>query len=420
MADINASGEFIAGVASNASAAMTSLEWFSIHFKYPGGGMAVIIALVGIILNILNIIILLHPKMRNPVNLLLTMSACCQLCLLVIFIPFLSIYSLSYKPGQITHHSTSIHHSKYFLFFADASLFFHMSSSWLIITTACFRFIFVQFPLKSAAMCTFRRAILAGVLCILGVLGLQIPNIMVNEIVELECEKATHGDLCEDGERIYTMYGDPDGKKKGLVIANLWLLAVFGKFLPSIMLLVFTIFLINVLREAAKRKQRLHAGSRHAKTVDSEKNEHSQTTRMLLAVVVLFLVVEFPHGILLAYITGSGSWVLYNQLGDVIDLVTITAFSVNLILYSTMSRQYRTLFIQLIGKKIAAILPCKKKKLRPRTHSNVSYMAHSNGPQTFVTESCALSVTMDTHVAPVQDADKEKERLVHHHLLDAN
>ncbi|ODM95109.1 Sex peptide receptor [Orchesella cincta] len=73
------------------------------------------------------------------------------------------------------------------------------------------------------------------------------------------------------------------------------------------------------------------------------------TTRMLLAILFLFLITEFPQGLL-----GLMSGVLgdeffnscYIPLGDLMDFVALLNSSINFILYCTMSEKFRETFVK--------------------------------------------------------------------------
>ena len=64
------------------------LEDFSKHFFKPAGIVSLAVAIFGVVFNILNIVVLSQPKMRNAVNLLLTLMAVSELLLLIFYIPF--------------------------------------------------------------------------------------------------------------------------------------------------------------------------------------------------------------------------------------------------------------------------------------------------------------------------------------------
>lgn len=80
-----------------------------------------------------------------------------------------------------------------------------------------------------------------------------------------------------------------------------------------------------------------------------------RTTKMLVAVLLLFLVTEIPQGIL-----GLLSGVLgdcffrncYHNFGEVMDILALLNGAINFILYCSMSRQFRTTFGQLFKPRI--------------------------------------------------------------------
>lgn len=80
-----------------------------------------------------------------------------------------------------------------------------------------------------------------------------------------------------------------------------------------------------------------------------------RTTRMLVAVLLLFLVTEIPQGVL-----GLLSGVLgdcffrncYHNFGEIMDILALLNGAINFILYCSMSRQFRATFGHLFKPKI--------------------------------------------------------------------
>jgi len=323
---------------------LTSLGVFAQAYTGPHGVISLCVCLIGLVFNSMNIAVLVHPKMRNQVNLLLTMLGVCQLLLQLIYIPYIILFNVRREADLGVLYTYSPHHARYLLFFADTAVWLHMTAAWLIICTACFRFIFVQFAIHSARLCSYRRAVLAGCLTIAASALVCVPNSVVNSVIEVR--------LCGGPVKCLSYTVGPNQHHTTLITFNFWLFAVMGKFIPSILLILFTAFLIRILREATERRKRLHTeGASENKT----SNEHIQTTRMLLAVVVLFLCIEMPHGILVIYVAVTRMFAVYEYLGELIDLITLLAFTVNVILYSIMSRAYRQLFHQLFIQKAVKI-----------------------------------------------------------------
>jgi hypothetical protein len=78
-----------------------------------------------------------------------------------------------------------------------------------------------------------------------------------------------------------------------------------------------------------------------------KERQTDRTTRMLLAVLLLFLLTEFPQGILglLSVWFGDNFFKnCYQKLGEVMDILALINSAINFILYCAMSRQFRSTF----------------------------------------------------------------------------
>lgn len=76
----------------------------------------------------------------------------------------------------------------------------------------------------------------------------------------------------------------------------LWVYSVIIKLLPCIALTFLSLQLIRALYEAKKRKAKLK-GNISIKLM-TKKKQADRTTKMLIAVLLLFLITEFPQGIM--------------------------------------------------------------------------------------------------------------------------
>ncbi|KAF8782900.1 Sex peptide receptor like protein [Argiope bruennichi] len=98
--------------------------------------------------------------------------------------------------------------------------------------------------------------------------------------------------------------------------------------------------LLKVLYEANMRRQRLKVGSENDKC-------HDRTTKMLLAVLFLFLLTQFPSG-MLALLSGALGNEFFNNVylnfGETMDILSLINSAVNFIIYCSMSRQFRQTF----------------------------------------------------------------------------
>lgn len=98
--------------------------------------------------------------------------------------------------------------------------------------------------------------------------------------------------------------------------------------------------LLQVPVKKALRTSGQPCGSSHHQPSD-------RTTKMLLAILLLFLITEFPSGILtlLSGIIGESFFQnVYQPLGEIIDILALINSGINFILYCAMSRLFRKTF----------------------------------------------------------------------------
>lgn len=152
--------------------------------------------------------------------------------------------------------------------------------------------------------------------------------------------------------------------------------SVLVKIVPCTLLTFLSLGLIKVLREADKSRKKLTQNfyelpslghevvpedqllqskdSRKLKPTESINNakiSSDRTSRMLLGVLTLFLVSEFPLG-LLALLSGILSNGFYENvnlpLGNLFDMIALTNSALNFIIYCTMSKKFRETFFNII------------------------------------------------------------------------
>ncbi|XP_067642836.1 G-protein coupled receptor dmsr-1-like [Eurosta solidaginis] len=171
---------------------------------------------------------------------------------------------------------------------------------------------------------------------------------------------------------VYRLYhSDLALHNKSLLNSTFLIYSVLIKLIPCIALTILSVRLIVALLEAKRRRKMLtcnaangmkpmmngkflevqqqRAPRKNSKTLEKEK-QTDRTTRMLLAVLLLFLITEFPQGIMGLLNTMLGDAFLmqcYLKLSDIMDILALLNSSINFILYCSMSRQFRTTFTKL-------------------------------------------------------------------------
>ncbi|CAG4989390.1 unnamed protein product [Parnassius apollo] len=166
-----------------------------------------------------------------------------------------------------------------------------------------------------------------------------------------------------------TVYVLEMSKNKELVTAIMWIYSVILKLVPSIALSILSTCLISKLTKTERRRQKLLKRSIVGPN-DAEKqclaeescaarrsSRTDRTTRMLLAVLGLFLSTEVPQGLLgLASALAPDFFKsCYGMFGDLMDVLALFTSSVNFVLYCSMSRQFRCTFARLARRVLSSV-----------------------------------------------------------------
>lgn len=244
----------------------------------------------------------------------------------------------------------------------------HTVSIWLTVTLAVWRYIAVAHPQRNREWCSMQITIAAIVsayvvsplLCIPLFLAFSIhPKTAIVGKYGQILKKSDSIDLVEGGARNITLFIvniSELGKANSNLLShiNFWVYSVVIKLIPCAALTELSRRLICALLETKRRRQQLTAGSgpvgkkstRSSRVLDKER-QTDRTTRMLLAVLLLFLLTEFPQGILglLSVWFGDNFFKnCYQKLGEVMDILALINSAINFILYCAMSRQFRSTF----------------------------------------------------------------------------
>ncbi|KAH7695593.1 Protein DMSR-4, partial [Aphelenchoides avenae] len=112
--------------------------------------------------------------------------------------------------------------------------------------------------------------------------------------------------------------------------------------IPCILLLLFTIALLWKLEQNKKRRGLITSGTSMASRVTTAKND--RTTKILIILLIIFLITEFPQGIL-AILNGlfpnDIHQFVYLSLGEMLDLLSLINCNTCFIVYPLISSQYR-------------------------------------------------------------------------------
>ena len=263
-----------------------------------------------------------------------------------------------------------------------------------------FRFVFVTYPRYGVDWCSLYRAKLTVCLVVIVTVIVCIPNFITVTVKSYDDQKidppprgqreitnrtadrwnaswdlgSTGSGNGIDGEDMVWLvtFKSQSSAEIAMKSFNFWIQAILVKLVPCIGLTILSLLLVKTMRES--NKQRLLLKQKRTNTTDPvfsldaaaagnevrllpEKPEAAdhrdratdRTTRLLLCVVILFLLTEFPQGIL-TLLGGilSEAFVdeIYIPLGDLFDIAVLINSGVNFVLYCTMSEQFRDTFAQ--------------------------------------------------------------------------
>ncbi|KAG8322351.1 G-protein coupled receptor dmsr-1-like [Homalodisca vitripennis] len=332
-------------------------------YRHLHGYIALLVCVFGTIANILNVVVLTRKEMAAaPINRILTGIAVADMLVMLDYIPFATYMYIIRLPNEAPDFSYS--GALFVLFHMHFSQLLHTISICLTLTLAIWRYLAIKFPQKSQQICSDRN-------CTLGILmAFSLPAVICIPSYLVFSVRSTQ---IREHQRLVTLYflGLSDLARENnefLYNVNFWVYAVVMKLLPCVILTVISYNLITVLYEVNERKQRLKGDS--ARPCKAERRV-DRTTRMLVAVLLLFLITEVPQGILglLSGILGRRFFKnCYHQFGEVMDILALINGAINFILYCSMSRQFRTTFGQLFKPKLLA------KWVPPETEAHTTYV----------------------------------------------
>ena len=210
---------------------------------------------------------------------------------MIIYIPYALDYGFNMKSK---YERLTYSYAVYVFSHATLTQTAHTVSICLTITLALWRYVAVCHPnkkilfMKRTIPVIVASYIISPIVSIPIYLSLKIRefNITLNSN-----ETSKHEDI---NLTIYKVY--PSEMAANHQKAYLWIYSVIIKLLPCIVLTFLSLQLIRALYEAKKRKEKLK-GNLSIKLL-SKKKQADRTTKMLIAVLLLFLVTEFPQGIL--------------------------------------------------------------------------------------------------------------------------
>ncbi|XP_018327613.1 sex peptide receptor-like [Agrilus planipennis] len=333
-------------------------SWFiqnftSTYAKYYHGFVAITICIFGTISNILNVTVLNSKDMVTvPINRILKSLAISDMLVMVEYI-FFAWYYYIHLPKEMNFPYWG---AVFILIHTHFTQIVHTVSICLTVTLATWRYIIIGCPGKNSLLCADKRCTMAINTCYVFSIILCSPSFFMLKI------RATT--VVEDKE--YTLYhtalSDLGVENITYLVVNFWLYAVFIKLIPCLLLTVITIWLIKKLLKTKSRRHLLknynYRLARGFKERTHKKTD--KTTKMLIAVLMLFLFTEFPQAILGLMMGMKGKCFFlkcYQELGEVLDILALSNGSINFILYCCMNRLFRKNFKKIFITSVLVKFP---------------------------------------------------------------
>ncbi|VDP19897.1 unnamed protein product [Heligmosomoides polygyrus] len=291
--------------------------------------LCLVVCIVGIVLNTLHFFVLSRRPMRAfIINALLCAMAVCDALTMASYLVYILRFRIFDSTDGVIGYSYPW--LVFLIMHVTSSIALHTCSLYLSVSMAYIRWTALdRLDAKWINNSAIRNIFL---LTAFSVFFISIPTLMVHRIVSLNDVLHTNDTEFND---LYTVQLDEiDISGCTLFRANLWITGIVFKAVPCALLLWFTIALILKLCEMTP-------------TGDFEcctKISIDKTTLMLIIMLVVFLCTELPQGLLAVlsaiYPTHIHTMV-YLNVGEMLDLLSLVNCLTSFVLYCCMSSTYR-------------------------------------------------------------------------------
>ncbi|CAH1778608.1 unnamed protein product [Owenia fusiformis] len=305
------------------------LELYYIQFQ--SGLVSNIICAFGVICNLLSIVVLSNHRMRSSTSIYLMALAILDIVVLLCSALFLAIPAMAgYLQGNLMTYSKfypNLHPIGYPL-----TLISQTCTIYITVAFTVERFIAVCHPLQAANMCTIPRAKRVVVTVIFCAVVFNIPRMLEFGVTQT-LDKATNATV----PRI--VYKDLHWNKiyKVTYMVIAYILVIF--LIPFLLLTILNTLLIK----AVNRSRATRA------TMNTRTLRENNLTVMLIAVIMVFLICQFPaliDNIITAFLPNeiqNSRW--YIIFYSICTNMVILNSAVNFILYCVFGKKFRRIFL---------------------------------------------------------------------------
>lgn len=289
------------------------LRKFAENYEKIHGPVSLFVCFFGSVTNVLNICVLSTREMRSPTNLILTGLALADLLVMLEYIPFTYHRYIDIEKRKYIS-NFSFEWACFTKFHAIFSQIFHFTSCCLTVILAIWRYLALTNPSSSRFWTEWRRSLSVITATYFFCFIICCPLFVSYTVL-------TYNQTCDGSGRILEInMANYTGEvhTEIIYITNyvsenyktlcFWIYSVVMKLVPCILLTHLSVRLITVLLETKKRRKMLMNPNALLQTlkegkpmtnrkVDKDK-QADRTSAMLVAVLLLFLLTEFPQAIL--------------------------------------------------------------------------------------------------------------------------
>ncbi|XP_067651619.1 FMRFamide receptor-like isoform X2 [Haliotis asinina] len=315
------------------------------------------LAAFGLLANTLSIIVLRHRKMRSSTAYYLVTLALYDNVILVAMVVFFGLPALYERMEPSILESYHFNYSYATPVGYPVSLAAQMASIYTCVAFTIERYIAVCHPLHAANTCTKSRAKKAMLLIFLWSILYNIPRYFHYRVETkwVEDKNRTRAIAKE------TEFGSDTVFRQVYLI---YFQLIFMFLIPFSILMILNSALIRALKHSHQQRQQMS---------NSAAREHNLTI-MLVAVIVLFLVCQFPSiidNILLASTDQVQRLtnMHYNKFYIMCTLMVEINSATNFIMYCVFGKKFRMVFLHIFGcKKVQSTLQYRSTLYNTRTN----------------------------------------------------
>ena len=220
-----------------------------------------------------------------------------------------------------------------------------------MVAVAAFRYIHLTIP-NGRHLCGIKKANLAIVLTIIWAVIINFPQCLVYNIKIFNSTESNTTSNSNASWYVLDTDNKQFGNEKTINLLQFVISATLVKITPCVLLTVLSCALVKIILTAQDKYTAMQRRKGSTSTYSEQKRlrQTHQTTRMLIAVIVIFILIELPQGVLFVLSGLVKDFVdkIYWHLGNFMDLLTMIGCSINFLLYCLMSSQFCELLASLM------------------------------------------------------------------------